>query len=116
MEVGCEAAETLYRFGVAVCRYGHVMFCASHIDPRCIHIQGRKSFGRIHFPGSLLPSFAWLLRAFWHRVIPPTEIRRTRPGCESVYESLQRGRASRSKSADCHQLTEIGRASCREGG
>src|SRR5208337_663843 len=105
MEVGCEAAETLYRFCVAVRGYGHVMFCASHIDPRCIYIQWWKSFGRIHFLGSL-PALAWLLRAFRHRLIPPTEVRRTRPGCESVYESLQRGRANGSKSADCHQLTD----------
>src|SRR5664279_2828598 len=39
MEVGGEAAETSYRFCVAVCGHGYVMFCTSHIDPRCIHIQ-----------------------------------------------------------------------------
>ncbi len=44
MEVGCEAAETLYGFCIAVCGHGYVMFCTSHIDPRCIHIQWRKSF------------------------------------------------------------------------
>src|SRR5216684_1985513 len=46
MEVGCEAAETLYPFCVAVCGHGYVMFCTSHVDPRCIHIQWRKDAGR----------------------------------------------------------------------
>jgi hypothetical protein len=67
----------------AIRLYGHVMFCASHIDPRCIYIRWWKSFGRIHFPGCL-PSLARLLRAFRHRLIPPTEVRRTRPGCDGV--------------------------------
>src|SRR6266403_3521736 len=67
MEVGCEAAKALYRFRIAVCGHGYVMFCTSHVDPRCIYIQWQKSFGRIHVPGGL-PSLASLLRVFRHRV------------------------------------------------
>ena len=60
----------------------HVVLRTTYINPRRMQIQWRESLGCIRFRRGLL-SLASLLR---HILVSQSEVRRTRPGCESVYK------------------------------
>lgn len=78
MEIRCEAAEFLYWVCIPVWRHRHIVFRTAYVNPRRMQIQWRDSLSCICFRSGLLDSL------FRHILVSQVEVRRARPGCESV--------------------------------